>query len=175
MHFLERKHVNFDSYFTEVCQRVKWTIFQHWIKQWHGTDQATSHYLNQWWEVYWRIYGSLGFNGSIRNGVPLSFPITRQKIKQNKNTSNAEWKYIRIPITSSIVRNLMQDQPRGPTWIHQLLFNFLYLVVCLRFHLGISNWNIHINLDIWRCSERFRRQNIDLKVMLLIGQFVTTF
>ena len=25
-------------------------------------DEATSHYLNQWWEVYWRIYASLGLN-----------------------------------------------------------------------------------------------------------------
>ena len=25
-------------------------------------DQATSHYLNQWWLVYWRIYASLGFS-----------------------------------------------------------------------------------------------------------------
>ena len=25
-------------------------------------DEATSHYLNQWWLVYWRIYVSLGFN-----------------------------------------------------------------------------------------------------------------
>ena len=25
-------------------------------------DQATSHYLNQWWLVYWGIYVSLGLN-----------------------------------------------------------------------------------------------------------------
>ena len=25
-------------------------------------DQATSHYLNQWWVVYWRIYASPGLN-----------------------------------------------------------------------------------------------------------------
>ena len=30
------------------------------IKAWRR--QATSHYLNQWWLVYWRIYASLGFN-----------------------------------------------------------------------------------------------------------------
>ena len=27
---------------------------------WLGSDQATSHYLDQWWYVYWRIYASLG-------------------------------------------------------------------------------------------------------------------
>ena len=31
------------------------TIFQHWFRKWLGADQATSHYLNQWWLVYWRI------------------------------------------------------------------------------------------------------------------------
>ena len=25
-------------------------------------NQATSHYLNQWWLFYWRIYASLGLN-----------------------------------------------------------------------------------------------------------------
>ena len=40
--------------------RVQLTIFQHWFRLWLGAGQATSHYLNQWWSVYWRIYASLG-------------------------------------------------------------------------------------------------------------------
>ena len=40
--------------------RVQLTIFQNWFRQWLGAVQATSHYLNQWWLVYWRIYASLG-------------------------------------------------------------------------------------------------------------------
>ena len=28
---------------------VKLTIFQHWFRQWLAAEQATSHYLNQWW------------------------------------------------------------------------------------------------------------------------------
>ena len=36
--------------------RVQLTVSQHWFKQWLGADQATSHCLNQWWLVYWRIY-----------------------------------------------------------------------------------------------------------------------
>ena len=51
----------------ELCLEFHWslflrfelTIFQHWFK-WLGADQATSHYLNQWWLAYWRIYASLG-------------------------------------------------------------------------------------------------------------------
>ena len=54
----------------EFCLRFRWslflrvqlTIFHHWFRWWLGADQATSHYLNQWWLVYWRIYASLGLN-----------------------------------------------------------------------------------------------------------------
>ena len=31
-------------------------------QKWLGAEQATSHYLNQWWLFYWRIYASLGLN-----------------------------------------------------------------------------------------------------------------
>ena len=34
-----------------------------------GADQATSHYLNQWWLDYWCIYASLGLNELIK-GAP---------------------------------------------------------------------------------------------------------
>ena len=42
--------------------RVQLTMFKHWFRYWLGADQATSHYLNQWWLFYWRIYASLGLN-----------------------------------------------------------------------------------------------------------------
>ena len=42
--------------------RFQLIIFQHWFRYWLGVVQATSHYLNQWWLVYWRIYASLGLN-----------------------------------------------------------------------------------------------------------------
>ena len=42
--------------------RSQSTIYQHWFRRWLRTGQATSHYLNQWWLVYWRIYASLGLN-----------------------------------------------------------------------------------------------------------------
>ena len=45
-----------------VFLRIKLIIFQHWVRQWLGADQASSHYLNQWRQVYWRIYASLGLN-----------------------------------------------------------------------------------------------------------------
>ena len=45
-----------------LFQRVQLTIFQHWLKWWLGVGQATSHYLSQWWLVYWHIYESLGLS-----------------------------------------------------------------------------------------------------------------
>ena len=42
--------------------RVQLTIFHHWFRQWLGTNQVPSHYLNQWWLDYQRIYMSLGRN-----------------------------------------------------------------------------------------------------------------
>ena len=45
---------------------VQLTIFQHWFRWWLGTDWVTSHCLNQWWLIYWRIYASFGLN-ELRN------------------------------------------------------------------------------------------------------------
>ena len=39
--------------------RVQLTIFQHWFREWLGAGQATSHCLNQWVLIYWRIYAPL--------------------------------------------------------------------------------------------------------------------
>ena len=42
--------------------RVQLILFHHGFRRWLSTDQATSHYLTQWWLVYWRICASLGLN-----------------------------------------------------------------------------------------------------------------
>ena len=42
--------------------RIQLTIFHHWFRYWLGAVQATSHYLSQWWLVYWSINASLGLN-----------------------------------------------------------------------------------------------------------------
>ena len=49
--------------------RFQLTIFKHWFRYWLGAVQATSHYLNQWWLVYWRIYASLGLNELMHCGL----------------------------------------------------------------------------------------------------------
>ena len=58
-HFLEWKCWKFHW---SLFISVQLTIFQHWFRWWLGADQATSHYLNQWWLDYRRIYASLGLN-----------------------------------------------------------------------------------------------------------------
>ena len=35
-----------------LLPRVQLTINQHWLGQWLGAGQATSHYLNQWWRSF---------------------------------------------------------------------------------------------------------------------------
>ena len=52
----------FRTFHWSLFPRVQLTIFQHWFRKWLGSVQATSHYVNQWWPVYWCIYASLGFN-----------------------------------------------------------------------------------------------------------------
>ena len=46
--------------------REQLTILHHWFRQWFGTYQVTSHYLHQWWLVYWCIYASLSLNELIQ-------------------------------------------------------------------------------------------------------------
>ena len=54
--------------------RVQLTTSQHWFRYWLGAGQATSHYLNQWWLVHWRIYVSLGLNELTQYSVvPVNF------------------------------------------------------------------------------------------------------
>ena len=54
----------------EFRLRFHWSLFLRFVltyssigsDTWLGTDQATSHYLNQWWLFHWRIYTSLGLD-----------------------------------------------------------------------------------------------------------------
>ena len=51
--------------------RVQLTIIQHWFRWWLGADQVTSHYLNHWWLVFWRIYASPGLNELIQAWISI--------------------------------------------------------------------------------------------------------
>ena len=61
--FSWKKMLEFRLYFHwNMFLRVQLSIFHHWLRQWLGPGQATSHYLNQWWLINRRIYASLGLN-----------------------------------------------------------------------------------------------------------------
>ena len=49
--------------------RIQLTIFLQLFRSWLGADQATNHYLNQWWLDYQRIYASLGLNELTHCGL----------------------------------------------------------------------------------------------------------
>ena len=50
---------------------VQLTINQCWFSSWLGTDQATSHDMNQWWLVVWRINVSFSLSEINNNFVCL--------------------------------------------------------------------------------------------------------
>ena len=66
--------------------RVLLTIFQHWFRWWLGAVQATSHYLNQWWLVYWRIYALLCLN-ELRYIIYRQISNISRTESQNSNVS----------------------------------------------------------------------------------------
>ena len=41
------------------------------VRHWIGADEATSHYLNQWWLVRGHIYASLGLNKLTHEGLSI--------------------------------------------------------------------------------------------------------
>ena len=55
-----------------LFQRVQLTTFQHWFRYLIGANQATGHYLSQWWLVYWCLYASLGLNDLMKDCFILS-------------------------------------------------------------------------------------------------------
>ena len=51
-----------------------------WFRGWSDTEQTTSHYLNQWWPGYRRLYASLPFNESRGKYIPNQAPGNLKKI-----------------------------------------------------------------------------------------------
>ena len=43
------RHFRFSECHWNLFPSAQLTISQHWFRQWLGAEQATSHYLNQWW------------------------------------------------------------------------------------------------------------------------------
>ena len=71
---------------------IQLTIFQHWFGWWLGAGQATSHYLNQWWLICWRIYASLGLNELRKIKNQFAFIINFQHWGGTGNWNPPCWK-----------------------------------------------------------------------------------
>ena len=69
---------------------VQLTTFQHWIRWLLGADQATSHYLKQWWVVYWCLYASLGLN-ELEPKADNSYTVHYKIRQKNWENSTFHW------------------------------------------------------------------------------------
>ena len=86
-----------------VFSEVQLTIFQRWFRYWLGAVQATSHYLNQWWLVYRRIYASLGLN-------ELTCKLTtRGSLSVPKHYLNQCWLLVNWKLRNKFQWNLKQS------------------------------------------------------------------
>ena len=99
--------------------RVQLAISQHWFRLWLGTDQATSHYLDQWWLDYRRIYASVRLNELIIIAFTKNHAIQR------------------LISNSRILWDILSDKKK------KTYFHWLYWPFCiwqLYWHLGIIHY-----------------------------------
>ena len=104
--------------------RVQFTIFHHWFRKWLGADQAISHYLNQWWLVYWRIYASLGLNeltpwGRVMHIYVSEFPIIGSDIGLLLSRCQAIiWTNVGILLIWPLGMNFSEILIKNPLYFH---------------------------------------------------------
>ena len=133
------------------------TTFEHWFRWWLGAEQTTSHYLNQWWIVYWRIYASLGLN-------ELS-PHIQYLNKENRISNNfsggalrwlSSWHCDDVTGRSLVVAGSGDLRSGAPHTAHLSTYPILsYLPSCSAFK--IFNKNEKISTKRW-CTSRYDGQ-----------------
>ena len=132
--------------------RVQLTIVYHWFRWWFGADQATSHYLNQWWLDYWRIYASLGLNELSEAGQ--RFWYVKYATAEPMHAFVLSMNYIDQSHNSQI--------PHCIRWIsHNAKFfnrNVHMCAKCTHMHISVKNgalWAMYHAL--WDLCDRFTR------------------
>ena len=78
--------------------RIQFIICQHWFRQWLGAGQVTSHYLNQWWLVYWRIYVSLGLNEFKKFVCIFTYQMIFIKMAKEISQNNTAPQVLSVPL-----------------------------------------------------------------------------
>ena len=143
-------------------------IFQHWFREWLGAVQATSHYLNQWWLVYWRIYASLGLNELTHWGLDEMAYILQMTFRNAFCEMKSIILCFKFHFKSASVQGLVLCRT-GDTALPERMMTIFYET--LRHHLEFlqkwvasHGWNPSIctqqmskysaTLSKWRCFKR---------------------
>ena len=122
--------------------RIQLNIFQHRFRWWLGADQATSHYLNQWWLFYWRIYASLGLN-------ELNFRAIIQTKSQSLTTNSpAPWP-VASPASASGTRSY-ETTSRDQRGKIEMFFSSTGACTAAKF--PIANHHSQINTQLYSAS-----------------------
>ena len=77
-HFLIWKLLFRFKFHWNLFPRFQLTTFHHWFRQWLGADQATSHYLDQWWPC-------------LLTHICVNRPQWVNKATHNKTFINCDW------------------------------------------------------------------------------------
>ena len=108
---------------------VQLTMKQHQIRLWIPTKQETSHYLRQWWRVYWWIIN--GLTQDYSNSSTLTMEVLQSCTKPS------------ICIIHVWSSHLDEFTQLVLSVAGQLASIFQWLTVRLWNHLNILHWAIH--------------------------------
>ena len=151
-------------------------ICECWYGWWSGADQVTSHYLNQWWLVYWSIYVSLGLNvNSLGPSDAIWWQRSGSTVAQEmaccltapSHYLNRCWLIISKAQWHSYKGNLTRD---APNISH--LNPFENYVHNISFKSPRSQW---VKLHPWikfRCANRFHKITSTVLVIKKVSQII---
>ena len=140
--------------------RVQSTISQHWFRWW----SATSHFLNQWWLVYWRIYTPLGINDLLHWQTLHMLLIARAKWRPYTTVvcmcridishETYRHKHCHLFETDQMFSNMFYAQTMHGLHLQSLKNVMIYYVVCVAeiiksfpiciWYLLVTTYQIHI-------------------------------
>ena len=144
--------------------RVQLTISQYWIRKWLGADQATSHYVDQWWLDYRRIYASLGLNELRVTFFHIIF--TLSMMRWGKSDWNTDYSFNRHNLYNAYLLCIQAFQHIMP---HTPIYFFMYWkdtnMVSVIF---IQSFNVHPWIIIPKLHFRFHTNILQTGTEFLI-------
>ena len=116
------------KYHWSLLLKVQLIIIQHRFSQWLGADKATSHYPNQWWLDYPRIYASLFLDELM--GWPVLRSLVLSPVRLLGVVRICSRPQIRL--TFNLVGWLIMATP--------ILIIFFFMLCLIPFSLLFPNW-----------------------------------